>query len=76
MKSDQIRRIINPLAGIPREELFDQVNRFVREKGLEDKEDIFRKGALVAQSPSDYEDIKDLTDDDKYHLRREKTRKY
>lgn len=33
----------------------------------------FHKGALVAQNPNNFENILELEDDDKYHLRREIT---
>ncbi|EON98535.1 putative hexose transport-related protein [Phaeoacremonium minimum UCRPA7] len=46
---------------------------FCADHGLEDKELIFQKGALVAQYPQDFEDIAELDEDDKYHLRREVT---
>lgn len=50
-----------------------QVSQFCTAYGLQDKEDVFMKGALVAQSPAEFEDFEELTDDDKYHLRREIT---
>jgi hypothetical protein len=50
-------RITNPLAGIPKHELFAQVDEFAHEKGLVDHIPILRKGALVAQDPSAYEKI-------------------
>jgi hypothetical protein len=67
-------RIINPLSGIPKSELFDQVSRFCADHGLQDKETTFQKAALVAQSPEKFEHIAELDEDDKYHLRREVTR--
>ena len=50
-------RIKNPLIGIPRRTLLSDVDEFCRDKGLETYRDIIRKGALVAQDPSGYEDI-------------------
>jgi hypothetical protein len=41
----------NPLSGLSREELFDQVERFAHEKGLSEHVDVLRRGALVAQKP-------------------------
>lgn len=43
--------------GIPRERLLNEVDEFCRQKGLEQYLPIVRKGALVAQDPSGYEDI-------------------
>ncbi|KAF2187909.1 hypothetical protein K469DRAFT_661298 [Zopfia rhizophila CBS 207.26] len=68
-------RIINPLAGIPKPELFSQVSRFCQAHGLQEKVVVFQKGALVAQNP-DFESIEELDEDDKYHLRREITHKW
>jgi hypothetical protein len=50
-------RIRNPLAGIPRDTLLQQVTDFAHEKGLEEHLPLFKKGALVAQDPGNYEDI-------------------
>ncbi|KAF4581983.1 sugar porter (SP) family MFS transporter [Ophiocordyceps camponoti-floridani] len=50
-------RIKNPLIGIPRRTLLANVDDFCRRKGLEAHRDILRKGALVAQDPTGYEDI-------------------
>jgi hypothetical protein len=50
-------RIKNPLVGIPRRRLLDQVEEFCRVKDLQDYRQIIRKGALVAQDPTGYEDI-------------------
>ncbi|KIN03084.1 hypothetical protein OIDMADRAFT_160645 [Oidiodendron maius Zn] len=69
-------RIINPLNGIPKAVLFEQVSRFCADNGLQDKEKTFQKGALVAQSPAGFEDIPDLDEGDRYHLRREMTHRW
>ena len=61
------------MAGISREDLAVQVSQFCTEFNLGDKEEFFQKGALVAQSPGGFEDMPELTDDDKYWLRREIT---
>lgn len=68
-------RVVNPLSGIPKDILFYQVSRFCTDHGLQDKEHIFKKGALVAQSPDDFEHLEELDENDKYHLRREITSK-
>lgn len=69
-------RIINPLVGIPKEDLFDQVSRFCVDHGLQDEEVTFRKGALVAQNPESFENIEELDEDDKHYLRRDVTRAF
>lgn len=43
--------------GIPRSSLLGLVDDFIQEKGLQEYRGIIRKGALVAQDPSGYEDI-------------------
>jgi hypothetical protein len=50
------------------------VEAFVAEKGLQDKTDLFKKGALLAQNPKDFENLDVLTEDDKIFIRRETTR--
>ncbi|KAH7321064.1 hypothetical protein B0I35DRAFT_477585 [Stachybotrys elegans] len=50
-------KIKNPLVGIPRHRLLLQVDEFCRQKGLDEYRDTIRKGALVAQDPTGYEDI-------------------
>ncbi|KAI0892611.1 hypothetical protein F4806DRAFT_237235 [Annulohypoxylon nitens] len=71
-------RIINPLAGISKDNLRLQVKGFCIEYGFQDKEDVFFRGALAAQNPTEeaYMNIPELTDDDKLALRREITHKW
>lgn len=61
--------------GIPEAELLRQVEEFVKEKGLEDRVDLFKKGALLAQKPGHFEDIPGITEEEKEHIRRETTRR-
>lgn len=69
------RRIQNPLYGIPKEELFGDVKRFCSEHGFDDV-GLFQRAALVGQTPTRFEEFAELTDEDKYWLRREKTHKW
>ncbi|KAF4987953.1 hypothetical protein FDECE_15236 [Fusarium decemcellulare] len=50
-------KIKNPLWGIPRARLMAEVDDFCSRKDLEDYRPLIRKGALVAQDPTGYEDI-------------------
>ncbi len=50
-------RIQNPLAGIPHDILLRDVEAFINEKGLSEHALLFQKGALVAQDPTNYEDL-------------------
>ncbi|OAQ69167.1 sugar porter (SP) family MFS transporter [Pochonia chlamydosporia 170] len=54
---EEASRIKNPLIGIPRRVLLSNVDQFCREKDLNDYRDLLRRGALVAQDPTGYEDI-------------------
>ncbi|CAI7634017.1 unnamed protein product [Penicillium bialowiezense] len=69
-------RIYNPLSGISKTDLYDRVFRFCQEYGFEDHVDTFQKGALVAQKPKEFEELSELDEEDKYHLRREHTHKW
>ena len=61
-------RIHNPLADIPQDALFADVEAFCRETGLDDKVGLMQKGALVAQNPGNYENL-GLEEDEKEALR-------
>ncbi len=50
-------RIKNPLEGIPQKVLLRDVEIFANEKGLSEHVNLLQKGALVAQDPTNYEDI-------------------
>lgn len=50
-------RIKNPLWGLPRARLLADVDDFCRKKDLDHYRPLIRKGALVAQDPTGYEDI-------------------
>lgn len=66
----------NPLAGIPREQLLEDVERFCKQYNLENHLDAFKKGALVSQNPAAAQDLTELTDEEKTILRREHTHKW
>ncbi len=66
----------NPLAGIPREQLFQDVDAFCSKFSLMDHNETFRKGALVAQSPHIAQDMDYLDAQDKAVLLREHTHKW
>lgn len=69
-------RIVNPLAGLTTSELRSQVSAFCEKYGFQQKEDVFMRGALAAQNPDAYDDIAELTEADKTHLKREVTHKW
>ncbi|KAK4201686.1 hypothetical protein QBC40DRAFT_347615 [Triangularia verruculosa] len=72
-------RIRNPLEGIPRDQLMQRVETFCEEKGLTQHVELFRKGALVAQNPDEYDRIigtEALNEDEKKALRDEVEHKW
>ncbi|KAI0194935.1 hypothetical protein EV127DRAFT_203921 [Xylaria flabelliformis] len=72
-------KIRNPLAGIPREQLLAEVDEFARENGMDEYASLLRKGALVAQDPTCFEDIQGaeaLDEAEIYALKREITHKW
>ena len=73
---DASKKLRNPLAGIPRDELFRDVEEFAAEKNLVDIVDLLKKGALAAQSPKDFENISELSAEDKSFLRLEQTKRW
>lgn len=81
MVADLLRpfRIKNPLVGVSRRTLLRDVDEFCRTKDLEKHRNIIRKGALVAQDPTGYEDItgdEALTQDEIDALRNEVLHKW
>lgn len=62
----------NPLANVPREQLMKDVEEFCHEFDLMDHVDLMKQGALVAQNPSSYQDMPEISDEDKMYLEREK----
>ncbi|GKT89028.1 hexose transporter [Colletotrichum tofieldiae] len=50
-------KIKNPLEGIGYDQLMRDVDVFCQEHGLQEEITVFRKGALVAQDPENYENI-------------------
>lgn len=68
--------IKNPLAGIPKDQLFQDVEEFASEFGLNDEIPLLKKGALIAQSPGEADSITELNDEDRRVLRDEITHRW
>lgn len=66
----------NPLAGVPKEKLMQDVEDFCRQYELTDDIEIFQKGALVAQEPENYENMAELSTEDKRWLTMETDQKW
>ncbi|KAF2171108.1 hypothetical protein M409DRAFT_64087 [Zasmidium cellare ATCC 36951] len=69
-------KISNPLADIPYDDLMHDVEAFASAKGLNDKLDLLRKGALVAQDPANFENLDVLDEEEKDALRFEVAHKW
>lgn len=69
-------RLANPLEGIPHEKLMADASAFAHAHGLSEYDEIFQKGALVAQDPPAFEGLSQLTEEDKAILRREFTHRW
>ncbi|KAB8337295.1 hypothetical protein FH972_021596 [Carpinus fangiana] len=62
-------KIQNPLAGMTREELMADVDAFAAEHALTELSPLLRRAALVAQRPTEFDDMPEITEDERYHLR-------
>ena len=69
-------KIRNPLSGISKPQLMSDVESFAREKDLMDSLSELQKGALIAQDPTRFEALEDLTEEDKIILRQETTHRW
>ncbi|KAJ5095665.1 hypothetical protein NUU61_005021 [Penicillium alfredii] len=66
----------NPLAGIPRAQLFADVEEFCTKFGLMDDVEIFKKGALISQDPASATSLPELTEDEREAVMREHTHRW
>lgn len=69
-------RIQNPLEGIPRATLLQNVEDFARDANLSDHIPLFQRAALVAQNPPAFETIAELEETEKEALRNEVVHKW
>lgn len=58
-------RIQNILHGQPKEQVISEVDAFCDKFGLQADREVFRKGALLAQRPHEYQMIEELSQSDK-----------
>ncbi|KAI8179404.1 putative polyol transporter 2 [Colletotrichum sp. SAR 10_76] len=68
--------IKNPLAGIPKLQLQQDVHHFAELYEMRGESSLLFKGALVSQRPGDYEDIEELNEADRDALRNESTHRW
>ncbi|RDW82899.1 hypothetical protein BP5796_04390 [Coleophoma crateriformis] len=68
--------IKNPLVGVPKAQLLDDVETFAAENGLTEILPLLQKGALVAQRPLHATDIQELDEQDRLALQEEVTHRW
>jgi hypothetical protein len=68
--------IENPLRHIPREQLLKNVEDYAREHDLNDILPLLKKGALAAQRPDEYDDIPELSAEERQAIREETTNRW
>jgi hypothetical protein len=56
---------VNVLAHLSKNDLISDVDHFIADKGLEDYRENLIKGAILAQNPTQFEDIEELSAEDK-----------
>lgn len=66
----------NPLAGLSKSQLMQNVEDFCRDNNLMDHLEDFKKGALVAQNPADAQNLAELSQEEKLVLEREHTHRW
>lgn len=76
MGADPFPRIKNPLSGIPKDQLLEQVEQYARRHQVEDILSYLKKGALAAQNPDSFEGVEELDLNDVEVLRSEKQHKW
>lgn len=68
--------IKNPLSGMSKAELMADVENFAQRNDMREQVDLLKKGALTAQNPADFENIAELNDEDRNHLKTEVTHRW
>ncbi|KAJ7616321.1 hypothetical protein DFH06DRAFT_1365471 [Mycena polygramma] len=69
-------KLDNPLAGFSRARLQQMGEDFANQHGLAEHVELFGKAARIAQDPTNFENIEDLTMEDRDALRREYTHRW
>lgn len=72
----QAAKLENVLAGLSKEQLYAEVDDFTSKHGLEEHNEAFRKGALLAQKPHEWDDIPELNQEDREAIAYEHAHKW
>ncbi|RFU33303.1 hypothetical protein B7463_g3020, partial [Scytalidium lignicola] len=76
MTTNVTGEIVNPLAGIPKDQLLQDVEAFAKDNDMTEILPVLRKGALVAQSPHHIDEMHELDDEDRRILHEEVTHRW
>ncbi|KAL1960586.1 hypothetical protein VTO42DRAFT_7165 [Malbranchea cinnamomea] len=76
LKDDAHTKLRNPLAALSREELLQDVEEFAQEKNMMHILDDLKKGALIAQDPKNFENLSELSEEEKASIRHERTHRW
>ncbi|KAM0546743.1 hypothetical protein ACHAPJ_010671 [Fusarium lateritium] len=76
MTHNDTGEIKNPLVGIPKDQLLNDVEAYAQQHDLNDALPHLRKGALVAQRPAEFESIEELNEYDREALRTERDHRW
>lgn len=68
--------VTNPLAGLSKEQLLRDVEVFAHEKGLLDDLEVLKRGALLAQRPAEFQQIDELSTEEKDAIHHENTHRW
>ncbi|KAH9940403.1 MFS sugar transporter [Epithele typhae] len=69
-------KLANPLAGLSHDQLIEDATLFAKEHNLAHLSEQFQKGALLAQDPTLFESLPQLTEEDRVILRKELTNRW
>lgn len=69
-------KLQNPLARLNKQQVLQNARDFATEVGLEGEIDLIQRGALVAQNPTDYNNIEELSKEEKAALEHEVKHKW
>ncbi|KAJ5994999.1 hypothetical protein N7481_001976 [Penicillium waksmanii] len=76
MTNNLTGEIKNPLEGLTRAQLMDDVKNYATQHDLTALTEVLQKGALAGQTPTEIDSIPELTEEDRVVLREEVTRRW
>lgn len=76
LNNNESGAVRNPLAHLSREKLLSDVDHFVEEKKLQEHKSLIQRGALLAQNPTAFDNISELSEEEKQVVHHELTHKW